>query len=402
MGILLPIIGLMFFPMVTIFMPEAIKPAVIVIGYDIVLPAIVFFLMMSFLTKRPTTFHQPVVFEYKKGIKKLLDIKLLIPIIFGLGLFGTSLYKVVTATEQFSFSSLVFSILVLVGISVGVAGYLILSTLGKLKKKDEIIEMENELHTALFQVGYQLKSGGSVESNILKLRGKIEALKISKFFKVIISNIQMFGVTFSRAIFDPKNGAIFQYPSHLMNAIFKAISEMASSGTKVLSDSIISISNYLKNMREIEEYLEDMLSEVTSTMKIQSLILAPLASGVVVGLAAMMMYMLISVSGWSESVQEQLMDYGPVGSVGSGVFNSILTIDEILPVPYFQLIVGIYMIEVVIMISLFLSIISYGEEKIQRKYDIGISLLIAIFIYSVTIILLYLVLTSLITLTWVS
>jgi hypothetical protein len=141
-----------------------------------------------------------------------------------------------------------------------------------------------------------------------------------------------------------------------------------------------------------------MLSDVTSTMNIQSLILAPIASGIVVALAAMMMYMMVNLSDWATNFQSQLGEYGPVGSVGGTFFESILMMDQILPASYFQLIVGVYLIEVVAMITLFLSIIKYGDEKIQRKYDIGKSLLIALGIYLVTSIVLYLMLTSLITL----
>jgi len=265
-----------------------------------------------------------------------------------------------------------------------------------LKKRDEIVEMENELHMVLYQIGYQLRSGGSIESNILKTKTKIQELKISKLFNLVIENIQMFGVTFRQALFNLENGAIFKYPSNLISAIFKAISEMASSGSRALSDSIISISNYLKDMREIEEYLEDVLSEVTTTLKIQSLILAPLASGIVVALAAMMISMLLNLSGWAESFQGKLASYGPIGTVGSGVFKSVLEIDKIMSIPYFQLIVGFYMIEVVFMITLFLCIIKYGDDRIQRKYEIGKAILSSVLIYSFVVLVLYLILTSLI------
>ena len=339
----------------------------------------VFFLMMSFLKKRPATFHQPEVLVVKKtGIKKFLDLSIVIPALITISLVGAGLYVILTSADKFSFKSLIFSILIIAGVSIGIASHCFISTKSKLKTKDEIIEMENELHMVLYQMGYQLRSGGSIENNILKMKSKIQELKISKLFEIIINNIQMFGLTFQQALFNVKNGAIYSYPSHLISAIFKAISEISSSGSKVLSDSVISISNYLKNMREIEEYLEDMLSDITSTMKIQSLILSPLSSGIVVALAAMMMHMLVTVSGWAESFQSQLASYGPVGSVGGNVFNSILTIDKILPISYFQLIVGIYMVEVVFMITLFLSIIKYGDENIQRKYEIGKALLIAL------------------------
>ncbi|MBL7169395.1 MAG: hypothetical protein ISS48_00045 [Candidatus Aenigmarchaeota archaeon] len=401
LGILLPIIGLVFFPMMTVFMPEAIKPAFIVIGYNIILPIVVFILMKSSLNRRPTTFHQPEALEKKiTGFKRFINPSTIIPILIAGSLIGFGLYNILIATEVFSFALIIYSLLVTGGIALGIASHCFISAIPRLPRKNEVIEMENELHMVLFQLGYQMRRGGSIESNLDKIKNKIEELKVSKFFGLITGNIRMFGMTFQQAIFNPKNGAIYQYPSRLINAMFKAISEIAGSGSRVLSSAMISISNYLKNMREIEEYLKDMLSEVISTMRIQALLLAPLASGIVVSLAAMMMHMLISLSGWAESFQQQLGTYGPVGAVGGGIFNSIFTIDKILPVAYFQLIVGIYMIEVVTMISVFLSLIEHGEERIQRKYDLGKMLLIAVGIYTVTVILLYLILSSLIPAMW--
>lgn len=399
LGILLPIIGLMFFPMVTVFMPDAIKPLAIVLGYNIILPLVVFFLMMSFLKKRPATFHQPEILEKPKtGIKKFLDLSIVVPLLITIPLVTIGLYKILATDDPFNFQSLLFSMMITSGLCLGISSHCFISSLPKLKRKDEIVEMENELHMVLFQMGHQLRSGGSIENNILKMKDKISELKIMKMFRVITNNIQIFGMTFRQALFNTKTGAIYEFPSYLISAIFKAISEISSSGSRVLSDSVLSISKYLKNMREIEEYLEDMLSDVTSTMNIQSLILAPIASGIVVALAALMMYMMVNLSEWVANFQNTLNDYGPVGSIGGTFFESILMMDQILPVSYFQLIVGIYLIEVVVMITLFLSIIKYGDEKIQRKYDIGKSLLIALGIYSISSIVLYLMLTSLITL----
>jgi len=396
-GILLPIIGLIFFPMVTIFMPETVKPLFIAIGYDIILPIIVFFLITSSLRKRPTTFHQPeLLINEKKGTMKLLNSKILISILITIVLSGIGFYGISTATENFSFALILYSLLILFGIASGIVSYSFLTSIPKLGQKDEIITMENELHLVLFQLGYQLRNGASIESNVAKIRTKINELKISKFFGIIINNIQMLGMNFWQALFDEKSGAIYKYPSRLIKAIFKAIYEISKSGSRFLSSSMISISNYLKNMRNVEEYLREMLTDVISTMKIQGIILSPLTSGVVVALTAMMMHMLISLSKWVESFQSQLGDYGPIGSIGGGVFNSIIAIDQIIPVHYFQIIVGIYMIEIVTMLSIFLSKIEHGEEKIQRNYDLGKMLITAFVIYSVTVIVLYLILTSII------
>lgn len=395
LGILLPIIGLIFFPMITIFMPEVIKPLALAVFYDILLPVIVFLLMMSFLKRRPTSFHRPELLQENTGAKKLTKNKLISILIAGV-LIGSGFFGISRTKELFSFSLILYSLVVLLGIVGSIVVFCFLTSLPKMQEKNDIIEMENELHLVLFQLGYQIRTGGSIENNLAKIRSKIKELKISKLFDSVINNVQMFGMTFEQALLDSTNGALYKYPSGLIKAIFKAISEISRSGSVVLSNSMISISNYLKNMRDVEEYLRDMLSEVTSNMRTQAILLAPIASGVVVALTSMMMFMLINLSQMVVDFQNQLGTSGPVGAIGGNIFNSLFNINSIIPPHLFQLIVGIYMVEIVGMLSIFLSLIEHGEEKIQRYYDLGITLLIAFIIYSVTVVMLYLILTSMV------
>ncbi len=395
LGILMPIIGLVFFPMITIFMPGSIKPIFIAVGYNIILPLLVFWLMRTSLSRRPTTFHQPELERHKDfgktSIKEII-IPFLIVILFG----GIGFYRIYMAEELFNFSLLLHSLLIICGISGGIISYCFLSTFKKLKLRNEIANMESELGLVLFQLGYQIRSGKSIENGIEKIRPKIKQLKMSKMFLSILHNIKMFGMSFERSIFDVEIGAIYDFPSRLIAAVMKSLVEISKSGMAVLSQSMISISRYLNNMHSAEEYLKDILTDVTSTMKTQALLLAPLASGIVVALTAMMMHMMITLREWMEAFQNQMPSYGPIGSVGGGIFDSILEMNKMMKVQHFQIIVGIYMIEIVTILSIFLSTIENGEEKLMKKRTIGKMLLTGTLIYSFTLIIVYSMVTSLI------
>lgn len=396
LGILLPIIGLMFFPMIAVFMPETIKPITLIIGYDILLPLIVYWLIRNSLMKRPYTFHQPDISKHPKYRRSLFGgIEIFLPILITIVPVGIGMYQILYSESTFSFSLLVFSVMIICGISLGIISYCFLSSFNKLGLRGEIVQMESELGVAMFQLGYQLRGGMPIENAIKHMIPKIRDMKISNLFGKTVQNMEMFGATFERAMLDKQIGAIIFYPSILMRAIMKATVDISKSGMAVLSKSVISISNYLKDMHDVEEYFQEILSEVTSTMRMQALLLAPLTAGIVVGLTAMMMMMLTTLRGWVDQFQAQLQSYGPIGMVGGGIFDSFIKLNEMMPISHFQLIVGIYMIEVVTMLTIFLGVIEYGEENILRKFNLAKMLFIGTIIYSISLLLVYSLLSSL-------
>jgi hypothetical protein len=168
-----------------------------------------------------------------------------------------------------------------------------------------------------------------------------------------------------------------------------AVTEISKGGTLVLSDAMLSISTYLKNMHDVEEELKNNLDEVSSEMKMQALILSPLSSGIVVALVAMVTQVLILLKGATDKIKDQLNGYGPLGSAGTGVLDSIINLNKITAAHTFQLIVGFYMIEAVTMIAYFKSIINFGDDPIQKKYAIGKLLLYGTIIYSIILIVIY-------------
>jgi len=142
--------------------------------------------------------------------------------------------------------------------------------------------------------------------------------------------------------------------------------------------------------------MKEMMSEVSGTMYLQALLLAPLSSGIVVALSAMMMRMLIVLKGQVDKIFDVAKGKGPLGDASTGLFTQLLNIDKMIPVHQFQLIVSIYMLEVVGMIAVFLSVIDNGEEGLEKRLELGKMLIMAIVIYSVVLVLCYSVFISLI------
>jgi len=384
LGILLPLIGLVFFPLMSIFLPDVFRPIFLVIGYDILLPITVYWLMKSSLQRRPATFHQPDI--PKENFENII---LLISVVIPAVMIGYSYYQISLSNEIFNFDLLLYSLIITWGTSFGIIFYCIFTTVNKLRLREEIVGIESEMGEVLFQIGNQLTRGIPVESALKSALPRLKELKISAFIEKILYNMESFGMTFSAAVFDPNAGAIKYYPSKLIAAVMRAVTEISRGGMLVLSDAMLSISQYMKNMHSVEEDLSEMLSEPASNMQVQALLLAPLSAGIVVALTAMIMRIMVSFKEYMDSIRIQLEGMGLAGAVGTGFLDRIINLNQLVPVHTFQLIVGIYLIEVVVMVAVFLSIIKFGEESVLRKYTVGKTLFLAVLIYSLLLILVY-------------
>ena len=386
LGILLPIIGLVFFPIMSIFLPDIIQPAFLVIGYNVILPIVIYWMMKTYLEKRPATFHQPNLSKYPKfAHEKILSPLLIISLIIASVATGFSYYQYSLAKEAFSTSVLLYSMIVTWGLSGGIILYTVLTTINKIKIREEIVQIESELGEVLFQLGTQVTRGMPIENALQTSLPRIKDLKISKMVEKILYNMESFGMTFNAAVFDKNAGAINYFPSNLIEAVMKAVTEISKGGMAALSDAMLAISTYLRNMHEVEEELKDLLEDVSSTMGMQALILAPLSSGIVVSMSALVIRLMTVLKIAVDKIQSSFSSYGPAGAAGGGIVISIINLNDIMSIYGFQLIVGIYLIEVVAMISIFTSIIKYGDESIMKKYTLGKTLAIAIVIYSIVL-----------------
>jgi len=398
LGILLPIIGLVFFPIVSLFLPELIQPVFLVIGYDFFLPLIVFLFMNSYLEKRPYSLHQPDLSRHPDfSVVKFYEKPYIIPLIVSLPLIGLGLINIIGEKGLFSFSLLAYSMLITLGLFLGIIIYSYLSVKRKLKIRKEIADIESEFAEALFQLGSMVFRGTPLETALRRIKEDIKNLKIAQFFDRILYNIETFGLTFENAIFDKTYGAIIYYPSSIIESTMHIIVETSKKGMQSASKSMVIISKYMKDMHEVDEDLKNMMDEVTSTMSIQSIILAPLSAGVVVTIAAIMTRLLITLGEALTSIYSGIgSSLGPAGGVGTDVVSSIVNLSAIIPIHGFQLIVGIYLVEIVTIIAITLSTITNGEESLLKRLTISKVLLYSGIVYFITLLLTYYMFTSVI------
>jgi len=397
LGVLLPVMGLVLFPIVVIFMSDTIKPSILFLGYDVILPMLLWFIISHVLMARPPTFSQPDV-SLAKGVPPLGSIRvgdkfipiwpiafaLLLPIVLAsIILIGPCLSPPENLLQYCAAESIKFvnlSLLIIVALGFSIALYALLDSWQKLKVRSDIEAIEREFGVALFQLGSAITGGAPIELAIDKAAANLKGMKIAELFTRTSSNMRRFGYTFEQALFDPSVGAVWWYPSRLIRSIMVTISEASKKGMVAASDAMITIARYLKGMHAVKEQVEDVLGETIASMKFLSMFLTPLIAGVTITMAVVIIQILNELGAQLGELMAAGESVGPTTQLfvlpwvqGGGI--------AITPAA-FQLVVGLYMLEIALLLSFFLNRIQFGEDAIGLRAVIGKTLIIAVIVYA--------------------
>jgi hypothetical protein len=392
-GILFPMLVLIFFPILVVFIPELAVPEIIVFSYTVLLPFTLYLFLRKYFYTKPYSYHQ-VEMKKLEGFKRQKTIALILSLVIAITSSSYFIYKLSFIQEVFSTEQFIYSFLVVLGLSASVILYSFLSSFNNMQKNKEILAIESELPVALFQLSISSDIGKPVEKNIEDMLPRIRTLKINQLFNKIIYNITSSGMTLNSAIFEEEVGALHYYPSRIVSTAFQLIVDVSKRGMSFLSLALKSMSEFLKDADDVNNAAEEILSESTSDMQIQALVFAPLAAGIVVGLMAIVIY-IFSFFGQSMQDIQQFFGSTPLGTTGAESFSFLFNIGKQMPFHYFQIVVGIYMVEVVYLLSYFLGELNYGDDEVNKLFSLGKTMLIGIVIYSIVVCALYFGITSL-------
>ncbi len=381
MGILLPVLGMIIFPLLSIFMGGAIKnlATLLFIGYDVILPLFIFFFLNQIFIKRPPTYtnidlsqHPDYVplgkFRMKIGSKKW-DIPAYIPSLLIFLVLGLPVLNFIVKTDFFYKShgtavTMGISVFFILILAISISIYFFLSCFQKKELRKEIIAMESEFEELMFALGSRLIDGAPIEVGIAKAEKDIKDLKISKFLVVILKNMMQLSMTFKEAIFNKEYGALRYYPSKLISAIMKAIADAIDKGSVAAAVVMLTISRYLRNIKTTQEKIDDLLSSVVSSLTFQGYVLIPAISGIVVSVAKIIMKII-------DAINKRFLQMNTVGISAIGNINPVnFFAPSAIPSEILQLIVGVYVIEILILTAIFITKIRYGDDKIMEHNTI--------------------------------
>lgn len=398
MGIVLPVLGAIMAPLAAFFLSKLFSVHLFIILYDIALPVIILWFINTTLKKRPITYseidtktHPDIppsgTFMLRKGKRRTVFpvlpialIILIVIIVFPIYYFIQNPHFLLPSPDQikagieFPTESLLMSFLITVSISAALAVYFLLSNFQGIKIQAGIEKTESEFELALFQLGNKIKAGMPIEVAIEKAIDDVKDMEISGLFRKTLKNIRELGMTFENALFNKKYGSLRYYPSKLIRNIMYTIADTSKKGVSYTSDAMLTISKYLRNVRETQEYIREILSETVSSMKFQAYMLTPIITGLIVSMSEIITKVFLILA---QKLNPDQFGGDTTLPSSADLFN----IETAMSPNMFQLIVGIYLIEVVIILALFLTKISHGDNKILKWTNAGKMLIVGVVMY---------------------
>ncbi|MEM5879560.1 MAG: hypothetical protein QXU74_03655 [Candidatus Aenigmatarchaeota archaeon] len=431
MGLLLPVMGLIMFPMLSIFLHQQVSTPQLILGYVFILPLFNYFFINRILQKRPGAFMVPDIskhpklppenyFEIKIGKTRLWMPIIILSILVGFlvmlpGIFhfvdlminlnypppdltsrlgcstAISPKKCVLMNEaKMSPENLFATFSITAGFATMSILYFYLRSFQRIKIRNEIKNIEEEFKLGLFSLGNYLSEGYPIEVGIEKTLDEYEKLGMQKrptysFFHSLYLNIKNFGMTFKRALFDKQQGILRFYPSVLIDEIMKILADASEKSAVLLGTIAKTIAGYLENIYVIEAKIRELLEETRSSLKLQASFIIPMITGIVGALAIFILEMLRILAEKLGEIEKMLGTSLLPGGAGQGAksFIDILVggFENIMPLTVLQAAIGIYTVEAVTLFSLLLSGIESGFDKTARDWEISQNLIRAIAIY---------------------
>lgn len=424
-GMMLPLIGLIAFPLMSIFMADSINISHLFFGYIVVLPMLLYFFTRRLISKRPGAFSfpdltkNPYVPPKGKFILKIKDsvhqlsiarTSILAAVVVMLPGLYHFLFKTmpsfleskaaalqgftnVIPEGEYTMGAMFITLLIPLGLGLGIAIYHYLRSVQILEIRDDVVEIEEDLGDSLFTLSNQFTEEIPIEQAIQNFVAQYEVLNIKKrkiftFFNAVKDRMQDEGVNFSQAIFDSRYGVIQRFPSVLLNEISWIIVEGSRKGAKVLFNILTKVSVYLENVKKVRSLIFDLLNETVSSIKMQAKFLAPFIAGLVGSLTLIIVQTLYQISSQITKIMGALqLGAGGITQASEGFFLDFINFAKITPPTIFQVLVGIYMVETVILLSILANGIENGFDNISKDMMIARNMFFALAVFAaVTII----------------
>ncbi|RMF55240.1 hypothetical protein D6745_02805 [Candidatus Woesearchaeota archaeon] len=423
MGVILPILGLVILPLVVSFLGN-VKWYHIATLYDVVLPIMVFYMGKVILSKRPSGYGDsdvselnPELKKYKKiivnfGKQEVLINPINICVLVWLVLFLIGLSPVIMhgmnprfdvplgggfnllgyrcpqhnpecdITQQigpFGIGASILSLFIPLSFGISIGLYFKLKSKNIIKIREKTKKLEDEFASGLFQLGNRLGDGLPVEIAFGKVADIMEGTISGSFFSLVSTNIRKLGMGVKQAIYDKKIGALIYFPSSVIESSMKVLIESAKKGPRVASQALINVARYIKEIHKVNERLKDLMGDIIGSMKAQVSFLSPVISGIVIGITSMITTILGNLSQQLSNITAEAGE-AAAGVGGAGILGLF---GDGIPTYFFQIIVGIYVVELSYILTILANGIENGEDKLSQEYALGVNMRKSVLLYAV-------------------
>jgi hypothetical protein len=364
--------------------------------YDIVLPIGIFLYTRNILLSRPVTFNPPRIPSNHPIINSVKKRRwLVLSIVIGVFTMLPGIYYLVTplfVTSDISSGMFQFIILprgfdtvvpitlfFIWGLTLALTVYCQGVYRPFNKVRNEIKAIEKEFSDALYILGKRIFEEKSPEESFVYAAQTMEDSRIAEVFHHTSFNLTAMHVNLHEALFDKDVGSLTHVYSDRVKAILRLFTEGIQKSQRAVSVSLIRIADHLKQLQEVERKIDDMLGELTSTLRSTITIFAPLIAGVTLAITSLISHIIESLSG--------VLPQDPTGlSPSFTTMSSSFSLENVQP-EYFVLVIGIYLLELVVLLTRFTNGISEGDDATMWMYRLGNTIPVAVMVFSCTLIL---------------
>ncbi len=376
LGVLLPLMLIILLPVGLMFVDiPFINTFTIAIFYCIILPIIVYYMAQSALSNRPNIFEEYKLSKNHPKIKGKIGViefgKTRIPgiaaavfVFIFIVFFGYQLNNIINPNQYNDpeYKPLIFYFSIPVAIIFASCVYVYSKIQAMRKLQKELEEMEDEFQDSIYILASRLGEGKPLEE---ALRHTYMFLSTTKsktkdLFKEAYGKVVGLGMTLKSAFFDPNYGVLRNIPSKFIRNTMEIVINSVGLGSSQAAKTLISLSLQMREQQELKRYLKKLLLEITSTMMVIIIFIAP----VILGISSAMQKMIFSsLSGITQSGGITTPNGFGMFNIGFS-FNANENIEEKLPnFLAFIFMVFAYLIEVSVILIYFVSNINYGKNK---------------------------------------
>jgi hypothetical protein len=402
MGMILPLIMIAVLPTLS-YVGTNIGARPLFIAYNLLLPFFIFVWSRSILSKRPVTAIPPEIPQEHPDVAPDRRLRLVnttvpaLPVALAFGLLislpGISrLYRLLTvpgAAASGTFLGLDPTILIIWGISAGISTYLIGTTIDRNRVRTIIKETEREFIDALIQLGSRLSEGRPIEDAFSRVGEVMKGSLAGEIFANSSKSVKLARKTLYSSLFDKDEGALKHVYSSTIHNVMEMVVEASRKSNEAAGIAVGRITEHLTKIREVDDKIESRLDEIVSSMRSTVLIFGPFVGGVVVSLQKMMNSQLLkaqTTTSFSSELEGSPISLGEVSNAGFfGPLGSKITVEPI-SMGILQLIIGLYMLEMVVIFSLYMSELYVGDDKVYKRMEIGKNLLLATLLFTLAIV----------------
>jgi hypothetical protein len=409
LGLLLPALGIVMFPMIAIFLQNSVSVPQLIIGYVIFLPILNLFFVNRLLRKRPGAFMAPDISKHPDlpppnfFVAKIGRLKLQIPIFLFSLLMGTiimaygashfinlaitasslppdAMKKVVLEEAGINVKNFAVVTSFVGGFATFFALNYYLRSVQRIKIRNEIKEIERDFTTCIFSLGNFFSEGYPIEFGIGKAIEEYKRLGMEKrptygFLVRLYTIIRNFGASFKSALFGERFMLIKHYYSALIEDCMSVLADASEKGSRFLGMVAKTLSTYLENMFTIEDRIKELLAETRSSIKLQASFVVPLINGIIMALSAFIVNMLRILAEMIGKIQ-QIFGISFAGMAGKDLLTTLIgNYENMVPSTLLQAVIGIYTVEAITIFSMLLSGIESGIDPVARDWEISNNLI---------------------------